>query len=354
MPQTTWPSVAGGRTVTDLQWETIARGFAADGIFGSPDDPTIIFGDSTGRQVKIRANRSGLVGGHGWSSDPSSDETVAIAANSSGLTRTDYVVLRLTRSTWSVAVAVVQGNPGSGAPSINRSTASNGLWDMPLALVTVANGATTISAANVTWTGTWIGPASIVQVNDASLVGYIPDPQPGSLAWVAGTVNKLYCYIWATGWTRADWHLPFGVLAGSRWTTLTTLGAGIPSSEFASNMDTGTVSVYAGRRYRIVAKIRHLTGTADQRQIFRIREGSVSGTLRHESINHHQPAGSGNTTMLWSEYEEGLNRSVNFIVTAAVLSGGGTMDIIGPGTPQSETYVYLEDIGPAGLLTTRN
>lgn len=159
MAESSWPTTAGGRAVSDVQWETMARGFAADGIIGAPTDPAVVYADSTGMQVKIRANKDGLVRGRGWTSG-TSEFTKAIGANSSGSTRIDLIVLKLTRSSWAVTIEVKAGTPGAGVPALTQDATGTGTgtYEIALAQVTVTNGASTIAASNVVNVARYIGP----------------------------------------------------------------------------------------------------------------------------------------------------------------------------------------------------
>jgi hypothetical protein len=148
MAEASWPSPNHGspaRSVTDTEYVRLAP-WASDGVFQSASPP--VYANSSGMLVRVRAGQYAIVRGHAWSSG-TSDYSLTIAANSSGKTRVDTVVLRLDRSTWDVTAAVRQGTPGSGAPVLVRDTGDTGLWEIPLADVTVANGAASIAAGDV-------------------------------------------------------------------------------------------------------------------------------------------------------------------------------------------------------------
>lgn len=148
MAEASWPSPSHGspaRAVTDAEYPHLAS-WASDGVFASGSD--VVYGNSSGMQVHVRANKYGIVRGHAWSSG-TSEYNLTIGSNSSGSTRIDTVVLRLDRSTWNVTAAVRAGTPGGGAPALQRDTGDTGLWEIPLADVTVINGAASISAGNV-------------------------------------------------------------------------------------------------------------------------------------------------------------------------------------------------------------
>lgn len=148
MAQNSWPFVGGGGTaVNEDQWSIMARAFRADGVIGGYADELEVYGDSSGRQVKVKTGRAS-VRGHWYES--TAEETIAIAANSSGNPRIDRVALRLDPSANSIVLAVVQGTP-AGSPSAPSLTQTDvGVHEISLAQVAVANGASTIAAGNVT------------------------------------------------------------------------------------------------------------------------------------------------------------------------------------------------------------
>lgn len=146
MAQSSWPSPThNSRSVTDAEYGHLAP-WASDGVFQSASD--VVYANSSGLQVFVRADKRGIVQNHAWYSG-STDTALTLAANSSGSTRTDTVVLRLDRSTWDVRAAVRQGTPGAGAPTLQRDTGDTGLWEIPLADVTVANGAGSVASSAV-------------------------------------------------------------------------------------------------------------------------------------------------------------------------------------------------------------
>jgi len=146
------------RSVSDDEYDALVPPYVANGVIGAPGDADLIYGDSSGRVVKIRINRSALVRARLWTS-ASTAASLAIAANSSGSTRFDLVVLRYTRATYNVRATVITGAPGSGVPSpLNNAT----YFDMPLANVQVGNGATVIDDTDVTVMNWYIGPQQLV------------------------------------------------------------------------------------------------------------------------------------------------------------------------------------------------
>lgn len=74
-------------------------------------------------------------------------ESLQAAANSSGSTRFDVVVARFTWSTNTAVLAIKQGTPGGGQPTMQQDVAA--VWEEPLALLQVANGQGTFTSGDV-------------------------------------------------------------------------------------------------------------------------------------------------------------------------------------------------------------
>lgn len=147
MADISWPSPThNARSVTDAELGHLAP-WNADGIFQSSSD--VVYANSSGMQVHVRANQYGFVQARAWASG-GSEFSLTIADNSSGSARIDTVVLRLDRSTWDLRIAVRQGTPGAGPPTLSRDTGDSGLWEIPVANVTVDSGATSIASGRVT------------------------------------------------------------------------------------------------------------------------------------------------------------------------------------------------------------
>jgi hypothetical protein len=154
MVETSWP-VPPDRVVTDVEFERLMSGpLGLSGLVGLPTSPALISADSTGRHVKVRAGRRAFVRGFMWDSG-AEDLTKNVAANATGSTRQDLVVLRLDRATFAVTCEVVEGT--ATLPSPTQSTASSGVYELPVAAVTVPNGAISLAASNVTPLAWYLG-----------------------------------------------------------------------------------------------------------------------------------------------------------------------------------------------------
>ena len=151
MPETSWPSpnYAAG-AVNETEYEKLVAQAATSGLIGDPTLTAIVYGDSSGRLVKVRADRYGLVRGRLWTSG-SAELSITIAANATSYTRIDRLVLRYNRSTFDVRLAVVQGAAAAtpAVPALTNNEGLTGVWELPIAQITVPAGAAVITAGNV-------------------------------------------------------------------------------------------------------------------------------------------------------------------------------------------------------------
>lgn len=190
MAQDSWPSPAhNSRAVTDTEYEKIAARFSDDGVWGEPAD-TAVCSAGTGLSVNVRLGVYGSVRGHAWTSGTST-VALTIAANASGSTRTDRIVLRLDRSAWTVRAVVVQGTPGAGAPALTQQTGDTGTYEVPLATVSVPNGA---SSVTVTRTEQYIGS----RIRPCTSTTRPVNPQRGDVVFETNTGR------WV-GWDGSTW-----------------------------------------------------------------------------------------------------------------------------------------------------
>lgn len=201
MATSSWPDPATSRAVTDTQYEQLASPQYVDGLAGSPTDTPLVYADGTARQVFLRANRIAQLRGHGWSSG-GTDAVVTISSNVSGSTRIDLVVLGLNRSTWAVTAYARAGTPGAGAPpALQLDTGSTGVYEMPLAEVTVGTGVSVITADKVKPRAWWTLPDGAASTG---LDTRPPNPWPGMKLFEAGTA-----YVWnGTAWENISNPIP--------------------------------------------------------------------------------------------------------------------------------------------------
>lgn len=87
-----------------------------------------------------------LIRGFLYKNDANKD--IAVGSNASGSTRIDTLVIRMNPTANTAVAQLVVGTPGAGAPALTQVV--GGTWDFPLSDISVANGAATILAGNVT------------------------------------------------------------------------------------------------------------------------------------------------------------------------------------------------------------
>jgi hypothetical protein len=169
MAEKSWPDPASvpPDEVTDVEFERLMSTLMPNGFRGSPADSPIVFGDSSGQQVKIRANAAGGLRGFGWTAGDT-NVPKAIAPNATSNSRLDLVVLRLTRSDWRLRTAVKTG-VAAAVPVLPTLTqdldlagAGTGVFEMPMAKVTAAAGFSTIGAGDVVSVTQHIAPTRIL------------------------------------------------------------------------------------------------------------------------------------------------------------------------------------------------
>lgn len=106
---------------------------------------------------------SALVHGTMYNSD--AIETVNVAANASGNPRIDTVILRKSWSTQEVRLAILTGTPAATPAPPNLTQIDGTTWDIPLADIAVANGAVSITSANITSRAVYITAPSGVYLD---------------------------------------------------------------------------------------------------------------------------------------------------------------------------------------------
>ncbi|HEY9415968.1 MAG TPA: hypothetical protein VIQ30_14485, partial [Pseudonocardia sp.] len=144
MAQDSWPAPGhNSGALTEAEWERVAVRFTDNGVYGTPADlPVVVPG--TGLSVTVKSERSAGVRGFNWYSG-SVDYTHTIPTNVAGQTRVDRIVLRLDRSDWTVRSIRKAGTAGAGAPALQQDTGSTGLYEIPLAQVTIGNNASSLT-----------------------------------------------------------------------------------------------------------------------------------------------------------------------------------------------------------------
>lgn len=109
-------------------------------------DKLEVYGDSTGRQVKVKTGRALDDGYYG---EITVEKTIALATNTSGNPRIDRIVVQ-TVPGGPMTIEPVQGTPAGSptAPALTQS--ATGTFQFSLAQVAVADAYTTVAAGDVT------------------------------------------------------------------------------------------------------------------------------------------------------------------------------------------------------------
>lgn len=206
-------SAHNGRAITLAEYEQLSAPLGLSGLYNYQSVYPVI-GDSSGRQVKIRAGTSAIIRGCRFNNP--TETIVPIPANASGNPRIDMVVLRMDREAsapnqFAINPVVIQGTAAASpvAPNWLRNETADGTgkWDIPLAQVAVANGATTITAANVTNRAWWVSGSGYVGVTGAA-----PPVLPGVL-WFDMAAGIHYIGTITGTWRR--------VASDTGWVTMT-------------------------------------------------------------------------------------------------------------------------------------
>lgn len=173
MAETSYPVEDGAGVINDTYEALMAQVFGAGRVALSSvgreltdvSASPLIYADSTGRQYKVSANQAYQLHGYRWQSG--SDVIVKpLAANTSGKSRIDRAVMRLNRADYTMRVETLQGVAADVpvAPAVTQNWGSTGVWEVPLARITVTSnsgtGLPSIAPANVVEESTWLAPRS--------------------------------------------------------------------------------------------------------------------------------------------------------------------------------------------------
>uniref|UniRef100_UPI000576AD87 hypothetical protein n=1 Tax=Salinispora arenicola TaxID=168697 RepID=UPI000576AD87 len=139
--------------------------------------------------ILVRAGKTCHLRGFAWESGDT-EFSVPVTANTSGQTRIDLVVLRLTRPGYAVTIEVCPGVPGAGAPPAPmRQYTDPGVWEIVLGTVTVAHNATAVSAFQA------VSTAWLVH-DDGTIRAYSTNRPPmavGRQFWEIDTSRVMLC-----------------------------------------------------------------------------------------------------------------------------------------------------------------
>lgn len=136
-----------GQSLYQADWvKTIGKGLQNGVLCGVLND-LFVYGDASGMQVKVKTGACHIKGNYYFND---AEQTLAIAAapGKVGQSRYDLVVCEVDWSSKNMSVKVVQGT-ASASPALPTLTKSSTVWQISLALVTVAYGDTNVPATKV-------------------------------------------------------------------------------------------------------------------------------------------------------------------------------------------------------------
>lgn len=162
MAQTSWPFENVDTSETQFsQWaRNIGEGVKGS-ITGTELKP---FGDNSGLNVKVPAGQA-MVRGHFYFS--TAQETLSIATANATNPRIDTVVLELDPTLNSILLKVITGTPASSPLAPTLTQTDSGIYQLPLANVSVPALAGAIAAGNVTDRRIFLGAKSSAEISTA-------------------------------------------------------------------------------------------------------------------------------------------------------------------------------------------
>ncbi|MCC2278883.1 tail fiber domain-containing protein [Streptomyces sp. ET3-23] len=202
------------QSVTETQFSQLFREFADSGVAASAlANAFQVSADGTAMSVKVQPGFA-IVRGHAVLS--TAVETLKIAAAGTS-TRYDRVILRLDPAVNSITLAVLQGAAGGSAPALTQT--DTGIYELPLATVTVGANITAITSAAVSGDRRFVGQ---------SVGAWVTSTRPASprLGKLGLNYDTNTWEFWnGTAWTP--------LVASVSWSSLTGKPATFPPSSHA-------------------------------------------------------------------------------------------------------------------------
>lgn len=136
-----------GGAVSETMWSKMARMWKPDGVIFAYLNECEVYGDSSGRQVKVKSGGFWIKGHFAYDT---AETTLALTINVSGNPRIDVIVAEIDWVNNTMEFAVIQGTPAA-TPSAPALTQTDGvIWQIKLAQVAIINGYTTVASTDVT------------------------------------------------------------------------------------------------------------------------------------------------------------------------------------------------------------
>lgn len=187
-----------GQDAFEDSWRDMFGSWFADGVSAGALNELLVYGDSTGRQVKLKTGRMRLAGDLAGND---TEKTLTVTANASGNPRIDRVVARLKRDTHAIDFYVKAGTPGA-SPVPPTLTSDAVTTERSLARIgALASGYSTIAAGNVHPERALLSSHSVPAFDDDTARDlWVPSPHTGYTAALRSN-EGLYEY-WNGSWKQ--------------------------------------------------------------------------------------------------------------------------------------------------------
>ena len=124
-------------------WANFWKGIIPDGVVAGIGDELQVYAQSDGKQVHVKIGEATIAGHRCW---VNTEKDITIADNTTGSSRTDGIVLRVTYGNSGQSKISIVAKTGNTAVTRNIGTT----YEMQLATVTVADGFVTVNPTDVT------------------------------------------------------------------------------------------------------------------------------------------------------------------------------------------------------------
>lgn len=283
-----------GSSIGEAQWRKMGRLWLSSGPVQGIADGCQVTADGTGGRV-VRV-QSGQLWVDGFFGEVAAQKTLPVSANSSGQPRIDTVVARADVTNNRVELDVVAGTAGASpvAPALTQSAT---VWEVPLANVAVASGASSFTQGNITDRRSWA--AGRVPSAD-------PSYRPPNVAW--GFVAE-------------------AVVSGP-----IVVGQGIATVAQVS------MTAVSGRRYRATFNGTYRSSASTVFEVFWLLDGVPAGNVAlYEGVTDVPVVG---TTRTWAW------AGTRLVTVQHNHVSGGDAEAFYTGGNGGPMHLLVEDIGP--------
>ncbi len=207
-----------GASITENTWRKIMSNSlnGGSGVLQGITNAFEVFGDSTGLQVKVKTGECWIRGAWGESTAQKT-LPIATAPTTASHTRKDRVVLRNDFVNNRIELDVLTGTSSAGTPTIPSCTKDTTKWETSLAVVSVGNSVSTITAGNVDDQREYQGVFAKYRAND----GANQDVPNNAVTKVEfPTVVTKSADVIATGTNNTDFELQ----RAGEWTVFVNIG----------------------------------------------------------------------------------------------------------------------------------